>query len=101
MFTGGMLLKDTTAMERQKLNLTDGDLALRADYIPQGGGEHGTAKKAGFLKNDVILSIDGKSNHMSESDLFGYFAQNRMRGTRVPVTVLRGGDKVDLELPMQ
>ena len=101
MFTGGMLLKDTTPAERQKLNLTDADLALRADYIPQGGGEHATAKKAGFLKNDVILNIDGKNNHMTESDLFGHLAQNRMRGTRVPVTVLRGGNKVDLELPMQ
>ena len=101
MVTGGMLLKDATSDVRQKLGISDSDLALRVDYIPQGGGEHGAAKKAGFLKNDVIVNVDGKKNRMTESDLFGYLAQNRMRGTRVPVTVMRGGNKVDLELPMQ
>ena len=101
MFTGGMLLKDTTAAERQNLNLQEGDLALRVDYIPQAGGPHGTAKKVGFQKNDVIVAVDGKKEHWTESDLFGYLAQNRMLGTKVPIKVLRAGNDVELELPMQ
>jgi len=101
MLTGGMLLKDTTTEEREKFKVTDTDLALRVDYVPQGGGQHATAKKVGFQKNDVVVKVDGQSTRMSESDLFGYLAQNRMLGAKVPFTVLRGGNKLDIELPMQ
>ena len=38
---------------------------------------------------------------MTESRWFGYLLQNRMAGTRVPLTVLRNGERVKLELPMQ
>ena len=101
MVTGGMLFKDTTTDERQKLDLKDSDLGLRIDYVPNTGGPHGAGKKAGFQKNDVIVSVDGKSNRMTESETFGYLAQKRMVGEKVPVTVLRAGQKLDLQLPMQ
>jgi serine protease Do len=100
MVTGGLVLKDTTPEERQKIHLKEADLGLRVDYVGQ-YNEHAVGKKAGFQKNDVILSLDGKSNRMSESDLFGYLAQNRMPGEKIPVTILRAGNKLELQLPMQ
>jgi hypothetical protein len=100
MFTGGLVLKDSSADERKDLHLADSDLALRVDYVGQ-YGEHGVGKKAGFQKNDVWVSVDGKAGHMTESDLFGYLAGNRMPGSRIPVTVVRTGNKVELELKMQ
>ena len=100
MVTGGLVLKDTTAEERQKFELKDSDLGLRVDYVGQ-YNEHAVGKKAGFQKNDVIVNLDGKTQRMTESDLFGYLAQNRMPGEKIPVTVLRAGNKVELELPMQ
>jgi hypothetical protein len=100
MVTGGMVLKDSTTDARKALDLPDSALALRVDYLGQ-YGEHAAGKKAGFQKDDVIVKIDGKTERMTESDLFGYLAQNRMPGAKVPVTVLRKGSKADLELPMQ
>jgi len=38
---------------------------------------------------------------MTESELFGYLLQKRMPGDRIPVTVLRSGNRVSLELLMQ
>jgi len=38
---------------------------------------------------------------MTESELFGYLLQKRMSGDRIPVTVLRSGNRISLELPMQ
>jgi hypothetical protein len=100
MVTGGLVLKDSTSEERKKLHLADSDLALRVDYVGQ-YGEHAAGKKAGFQKNDVLVSVDGQAGHLTESDLFGYLAENRMPGSRVPVTVVRAGNKVELELKMQ
>jgi serine protease Do len=100
MVTGGLVLKDTTSDERQKLDLKETDLGLRVDYLGQ-YNEHAVGKKAGFQKNDVILSVDGKTSRMTESDVFAYLAQNRMPGERIPVTILRAGNKVEIQLPMQ
>ncbi len=100
MVTGGMVLKDSTPEERQTLKLTDTDLALRVDYLGQ-FGDHAAGKKAGFQKNDVIINVNGKTAHSTESDLFGSLAQERMRGNQVPVSVLRAGNKLELQLPMQ
>jgi hypothetical protein len=38
---------------------------------------------------------------MSESDLFGYVLQNKMPGERMPISVLRSGQRMNLELLLQ
>ena len=43
----------------------------------------------------------GKSGRLSESDLMARLAKEKRPGDKVPVTVLRGGKKVELTLPMQ
>jgi len=100
MATGGLVLKEAAIDLRKELGLNDSAMALRVDYVGL-YGEHGAGKRAGFQKNDVIISVDGKTERMSESDLFGYLVQNRMPGSKVPVAVLRNASRVDLELPMQ
>jgi serine protease Do len=100
MASGGLVLKDATADERRKAKLSDSTLGLRVEYVGQ-YGDHAAGQKAGFKKDDLLISVDGQTGHMTESDLFGYLLQNRMAGTQVPVTVLRAGSKVDLVLPMQ
>jgi len=99
MATGGMVLKDSTPEERQQLGLTDSDLGLRVDYLGQ-YGEHAVGKQAGFKKDDVIISLDGQKGRMNESDVFGYVTRTRMAGSKVPVTVMRKGEKMDFELRM-
>ena len=100
MATGGLVLKNLTESERQITGLSEALLALRVDFVGQ-YNEHAAAKRAGFLKNDIIVDCDNASQAMTESDLLHYLLQKRLPGDRVGVSVLRKGEKLQLELPMQ
>jgi hypothetical protein len=38
---------------------------------------------------------------MTESELFRFLLRNKFKGEKVPFTAMRGGEKVELMLPMQ
>jgi serine protease Do len=92
MATGGLVLKD--APEPRE------GLGLRVDYVGQYDA-HAVGKKAGFQKGDAFLSAAGQSSSMTEGQFLRYMLQNQMPGTRVPVSVSRAGQRVELQLPMQ
>jgi serine protease Do len=100
MATGGMVLEELPAERRRHLRLDDGQLALHVKHVGQ-YGEHAVAKNAGFQVGDVVVEFDGRTDPMNETDLLAYVLENRKRGTRLPVTVLREGRRVDLTLRMQ
>ena len=100
MAAGGLLLEDATADERRKAKLSENDLALRVNHVGE-YGEHELAKKAGFKKDDILVSVAGQAKRMTESQLLGYLLRNKMPGEKIAVTVLRSGERLDLELPMQ
>ena len=100
MALGGLVLKELDEAGRTQLALPDNALALRVDYVGQ-YNEHAVGKKAGFKKEDIIVNCDDLTQRMSESDLIRNLLQKRMPGSRVPVTVLRGTEKLTLELPLQ
>ena len=100
MAAGGLLLEDATAEECRQAKLSGDALALRVQHVGE-YGEHAVAKRAGFKKDDILLSVDSQTRHMTESQLLGYLLQRKMPGEKIPVTVLRGGDQINLELPMQ
>lgn len=100
MVTGGMVLEPLPEAERQTAGVTGNTLALRVKHVGQ-YGEHAAAKRAGFQPGDVLISVDGKSAPMTESELLVYLAKTRPAGEKVPVTLLRKGAKLDLMLPMQ
>ena len=100
MATGGMLLEDLPAEEREKAGLAEAAMALRVKYLGQ-SGPHGAAKQAGFRQGDVLLSYDRRTDLRRETDLLAQGVINHKPGERVPVTVLRDGKKIDLILPMQ
>ena len=76
------------------------NLALRVDYVGQ-YGEHAAGKGAGFKKDDVIVRVADQTRSMTEADLLRFLLQNKSRGEKVPFTVERGGEKVELTLPQQ
>ena len=80
--------------------LADDALGLRVKYVGE-YGEHAVAKKAGFKKDDVLVSVDRQTSHLTESELFRFLLQNKMPGEKISVTVLRGSERMNLELPMQ
>lgn len=100
MATGGLLLEELPAAERQKVGIAADALALRVKHAGE-YGEHAAAKKAGFQKQDVLVSVDGQASAMTETSLLAYLLNNKRPGDRVPVTVLRNGARVELKLPMQ
>jgi len=99
MATGGMLLESLTAEERAKAGIAESAMALRAKHVGQ-YGPHAAAQNAGFKKDDIVISFDGRSDLMREADLIAH-ALTRRPGERVNVTLLRDGKKLNLPLPMQ
>jgi S1-C subfamily serine protease len=63
--------------------------------------KHATAQQAGFLKDDVLVTVNGFSARATEGAMIGRLLQTTKLGETVDVTVLRGGERVALKLPMQ
>lgn len=98
MATGGM-----------KLDAIDGDrpagvpktgMALKAAHVGE-YGNHAAAKNAGFKKDDVIVSFDGKTELLRETDVFAYALREKKPGDKVKVAFVRAGKAMELVLPMQ
>ena len=101
MATGGLVLAELTAEQRGDIDMPDKDaMALLVKHVGQ-YGLHAAAKKAGFRKGDVVVSYDGRTNLKRETDVIVYAVTARKPGDRVPVTVLRGKQRLTLMLPMQ
>ena len=96
---GGIKMDDLTDAERKTRGLGTTELALHFKHVGE-YGEHALAKKAGFKKEDVLVSVDGQTKRMTESDLFAFMLAKPV-GSKVPATVLRGGERINLELPTQ
>jgi hypothetical protein len=99
MATGGLVLEDLPDAERRKHGLADDVLALRVKHVGE-YNEHAAAKRAGFKKEDIVVAAADRTARMTESQFIAAALDNR-RGTKLAVTVLRGGDRVELQLPMQ
>ncbi len=100
MALGGLVLEEPTEEERAALGITKDRMALRARGVGQ-YGKHAAAKNAGFQKGDVLTEVDGMSARMSEGTLIGRLVQGHKPGEKLRTTVLRGGKKVELMLPIQ
>jgi serine protease Do len=99
MTLGGMRLDEASPELRTKSSLTSDALALVVSHLGQ-FGEHAHAKNQGFQKGDLIVSIDGDSKPARETDLFALLI-NKPVGTKVPVSVLRGTERLPFTLVMQ
>ncbi len=87
-------------LTRKDAKLAEDDLGLRVKHVGQ-YGEHAVAKRAGFQQDDIVVSVDGNLRRLSEGQLLARLVQTRMPGEKLPVTVLRAGERVTMELPMQ
>jgi S1-C subfamily serine protease len=85
---------------RQERALAPDRLALRVKNLGQ-FNKHGTAKKMGFLKDDVIVAFAGRTTRTTEGELIGEILTHHPIGETVEVGVLRGSERLTLKLPMQ
>ena len=100
MTSGGLVLESLPEDKRKAAGVGENQLALRVMHVGQ-YGKHAAAKKAGFRKNDLIVSYDGKTEAWNETAFFAYVLNNQKPGARVSTTVSRSGKKIELELPVQ
>ncbi len=99
MALGGLQLEALTEDLRAARGLQSGDLGLLVKHAGE-YGKHAAAKKAGFQKGDVIVTLDGISGRLSESELIGRLLE-RPAGDKVKAVVLRGETRSELMLPVQ
>ncbi|MFV0446359.1 MAG: Trx7/PDZ domain-containing (seleno)protein [Planctomycetaceae bacterium] len=100
MTLGGLTLKQLSDEARQPLKIPADQMALKVVGVGQ-YGPHGTAKKVGFQKEDIIIAYNGHNDLQRESDLFWHAMTATKPGDQVKVTVLRDGNRKELTLPMQ
>lgn len=98
--TGGLRLEALPAADRKQLDIADGKMALRVNHVGQYGA-HAAAKRAGFRKGDVLISFDGRTDLLRDSDVLAYAVNRHKPGDKVKVVVLRGRRRITLTLPMQ
>jgi len=97
---GGLKLEDLPDDTRPGRSLGAKDLALLVVGVGQ-YGKHAAAKNAGFQKDDIIVGIDNLNQRLTEGELLGHLLLKHPIGDKIPVTVLRGTQRVTLTLPMQ
>ena len=97
---GGMVLEDLADAARTSRDVATDKMALLVKSVGQ-YGKHAAAKNAGFKKDDLIVEFAGQSARATEGELMGRVLQNNLPGEKVKVTVLRAGQRVELQLPMQ
>lgn len=100
MVTGGLVLEDLGDAERRKASLSENALALRVKYVGQ-YNDHAAGKRAGFQKDDILLSLGDKNDRMTESQAMAYLVNARRPGDKISATVMRNGEKLQLALPIQ
>jgi S1-C subfamily serine protease len=96
---GGLLMKKMPAEVQAETKLPTDKLALKVMHVGQ-YAPHDGAKKAGFQKDDIVVSFDGRTDLLRETDLLEYSLNDLKPGTTVPVVILRGGKEMTLNLPI-
>ena len=100
MFTGGLVFETASSEDRTEAGIASERMLLKVKHVGQYGA-HAAGKKAGFQQDDLIVSYDGRSDLMTESDLLRYGATQKKSGQTVVIGVLRKGDSHSLKIPVQ
>lgn len=100
MVTGGLVLEPASAEERREAEVAEGSMLLKVKHVGM-YGPHAAGKNAGFQKDDFIVSYDGKSDLMTDSDLLRYGIANKKVGDSIAIGVLRKGKTLSLKIPVQ
>ncbi|MFN7735233.1 MAG: Trx7/PDZ domain-containing (seleno)protein [Pirellula sp.] len=100
MALGGMHLKSLDDTKRKSLGLQSQELGLVVHGLGE-YGEHAAAKRAGFHKGDVIVALEGIHAPIDESRLIGTLLLSHVTPTQLSATVLRNGERLNLQWPIQ
>jgi S1-C subfamily serine protease len=101
MALGGMALEPVNLAEVPVAKRPLFPKGVQVKMVGQGAGPHGAASRAGFKKGDVVVSFDGRADFRRETAVLAYALTHKMPAEKVPVTVVRDGQRLELTLPMQ
>jgi serine protease Do len=96
---GGLFMKKMPVEEQAEKKLPTDKLALKVQHVGQ-FAPHNRAKLAGFLKDDIVVSFNDRTDMLRETDLLEYSLNEIEPGTVVPVKILRQGKPMTLQLPV-
>lgn len=100
MATGGFIVESIDNRTRKKLDLKDGQMALRVKHVGQ-YGQHARAKRAGVRVNDILVGVDGKSDLHSESAVIEYAIQEKKPGESIRFDLIRNGKPFSATVKLQ
>ena len=92
---GDLMLDEMSADGRREAGIEEGKLALRQNRILP---KYRPAYQAGFRRSDIVVNMDGQTGRMSETEILADLWKMKKPGDKIPVTVLRAGKPIDLEL---
>jgi hypothetical protein len=90
-----------TKVELKGLGLAEDSFAFRVKYIVTWGKSAHTgrnAQQAGIRKGDVVIRIGGKNDFRSMGHFHAWFRLTRKTGEKVPIEILRNGNKRVIQL---
>ncbi len=88
--TGGIFSEAVPAEERASLKLEPNAMALRIKHVGQ-YAPHNVARERGLPERDILVSFDGRTDLVRETDLLAYAMSDLKPGARVEVDLLRDG----------
>ena len=100
MVTGGLVLETASAEDRTEAGVPSEKMLLKVKHVGM-YGPHAAGKNAGFQKDDLIVSYDGRSDLMTDSDVLRYGVTQKKNGQTVVIGVLRKGESHSLKIPVQ
>lgn len=94
----GLKVDPLPGPDRDKLGLSGDKMALKVIGMFDKGPH--ILQKNGLSVGDIILSVDGKSSFLTESQFLVYLRLNHTPAETVTFTIQRGKKQLDLKLPM-
>ena len=91
-------LPELSPDQARTLGLPSGDGALEVRWINMEGPGGRQAKADGLQEKDIIIAADGKPIRMDSKQFNAWLKLNRAVGQRLPITVLRNGERRELSL---
>ncbi len=91
----GLWTKRLSNAEKQQRGIPADGLALIVDNV---FGNAAPLQQAGLRKGDIIVAVDGKTG-MNESQFLAYIRLNHPPGDKINLTILRGDQRQELEVP--
>lgn len=100
MIFGGFVLEPLEDSARADLKLPANQTALRVKHVGQ-YGDHAVAKQAGVQPGDILVSVDGRTDLLRETDILAYGLENHRPGDRIDYVFLRGEKRVPVSIRQQ